>query len=70
MYKHFELQSFYKSRENYGDIGFSFYKILAKTLLEAVNGSEEILAQLQNLELLGTKIDLEDKEIKNEILSD
>lgn len=70
VFKHFYLDSFYKSREDYGDIWFSFYEILKKTLIEEIDGSDEILQATTNLEKLATKIDIFDREVKSEILSD
>lgn len=70
IFKKFYLNSFYKSRENYGDIGYSFYDILAKTLIDEINWSQEILHQMKNLELLAEKIDISGDDIKNNILSD
>lgn len=78
IFKPFSLDSFYKSREDYGDIWFSFYEILAKTLVDEIGGSYEILQATKNaeklaqknVEKLAQKIDISDKEVKSEVLSD
>lgn len=70
IFKKFYLDSFYKSREDYGDIWFSFYEVLTNTLISEINGSKEILSQIENLEKLSEKINVSDQEVKNEILSD
>ena len=70
IFKPFYLDSFYKSREDYGDIWYSFYEILAKTLIEEIDGSDEILQATTNLEKLAKKIDISYKEVTSEILSD
>jgi type III restriction enzyme len=36
LYKDFTLSSFYKSRSDYKDIGFSFYKLLSQTFIAQV----------------------------------
>ena len=64
VFKPFYLDSFYKSREDYGDIWYSFYKILAKTLIEEIDGSDEILQAAVNLEKLAERIDVSYKEVK------
>ncbi|MCP4523676.1 MAG: DEAD/DEAH box helicase family protein [Candidatus Gracilibacteria bacterium] len=70
LYKHFSLQSFYKSRGDYKDIGFSFYNLLAETLVNRVSGEFNDFAKIDNLIKLEKNINTEEKEITSSILSD
>jgi len=85
LYKPFSLQSFYKKRWDYKDIWFSFYSILAETMVKIVDWFFDIKDNLStegfnplhtwdfkkyNLLKLENKINTEDKDITSNILSD
>ncbi len=70
IYKHFSLESFYKSRWDYKDIWFSFYNILAEALVNKVNWDFDSFLRIDNLLKLEKIIDTNEKEITNSILSD
>lgn len=70
LYKPFSLQSFYKSRWDYKDIWFSFYNILAETLVNRVSGEFNDFSKIDNLIKLEKIINTEEKEITTSILSD
>lgn len=70
LYKQFSLQSFYKSRWDYKDIWFSFYNILAETLVNSVKWDFNDLSRIDNLLKLEKIIDTDEKEITSSILSD
>ena len=70
LYKPFNLQSFYKRRWDYKDIWFSFYSLLAETLVNRVSGEFNDFAKIDNLIKLEKIINTEEKNITSSILSD
>ena len=70
LYKPFSLESFYKRRWDYKDIWFSFYNVLAETLVNIVDWEFNDFARSENLLKLEKRINTEEKEITSNILSD
>jgi type III restriction enzyme len=70
LYKDFTLESFFKSRSDYKDIWFSFYKILAETLTKFVYGKFDEFARDHNKQKMSEMIDISDRAIINNIISD
>lgn len=70
LYKDFRLESFFKSRTDYKDIWFSFYKILGEIFTKTVDGKFDEFQRDYNKQKLSEKIDISDKDITNNIISD
>lgn len=70
LYKDFSLKSFFKKRSDYKDLWRSFYENLAKTFTNYVWWVYDSDFKKENLEKLSKKIELEEKEIISQILSD
>ncbi len=69
-YKNLRLQSFFKSRSNYNDIGRSFYEHFTKIFLQNIGAIADEDARDVNLEILREEIEIEDTHLENILMSD